>query len=192
MVARPAIDEMLTMRPRSVRSHRRQRETSQPHRRVDHRLEEGTSFLVADVLDCAGDPVARVVHEPVELEAAHHLLALLGIGDVEQHGLDLDSCRSRRLMDDVRLRHRSHRADRVEAPLREFDDGGEPDPRVRSGREDCLSGALSHGGHSEGSTTSTPAAFPSATRSSMMSSSRSHRSGTSSRQLTRPKSSVSR
>ncbi len=122
----------------AIRAHRRQREPRQAHRRMDHRLEQGTRLVVADVLDCARDPVAGVVDEAVEVEAGHHVLARGRVGDIEQHGVDFDPRGSGGLVHDLRLLRRAHRADRVEAALRDLDDGCEPDARVRARREDGL------------------------------------------------------
>ncbi len=122
-----------------VSPHRRQREPSEPHRRVHHRLEERSRFVVPDVLHCTGHAISRVVHESVEagrLEFGDHVLAPSGVGDVEQDGLHLDACRTGRVVHCPRLLGRADGADGPKAAPCDLHDGREPDAGVRAGRQD--------------------------------------------------------
>jgi len=69
-------------------------------------------------------------------QAVDHLPALRLIGDVEDHRPDLDPRLAGGVAHDPCLGRRAHRADRVEAFAGDFDDGGQPDPRVGAGRQD--------------------------------------------------------
>ena len=79
------------MRPRPALRMPGQGEPCEAHRRDHHRLDQVTCFVVGDVFDGAGHAVAGVVDEPVQVGAdvVEHRVTRIGVGDVEQHGLDL-------------------------------------------------------------------------------------------------------
>ena len=94
---------------------------------MHHRLEEAAGVVVADVLDRAGERVPGVVDQAVERPAGEDLLAALGIGHVEQHGLYLDACLIRRRMHHLCLGGRADRSDRVEPEPSQLDHRGQSD-----------------------------------------------------------------
>jgi hypothetical protein len=122
-------------------AHPGQHELGQAHGGDDHGLEELAGLVVVDVLDGAGDAVAGVVHEPVQVEAGHRLGARLRVGDVELDGADVDPGIGRGLGHDLRLGLGADRPDRVEAPAGELEDGLEADAGVGAGDEDGSSQA---------------------------------------------------
>ena len=123
-------------------AHGRQRQAGEAHRRDRHRLELVPNVVVVDVLDRAGVGVAGVVDEAVQVEPDHHLLAPVGVGDVEDDRLDVHAsllgCAGQR----VGLRLRPHRADRSVATASDIDRCRQPDARIGPGRQDR---APSHG-----------------------------------------------
>src|SRR5437588_53493 len=119
----------------SLGPHGGQGQAGQAHGGDDHGLEQGASLLVGDVLDGARLAVAGVVHHAIGGQLCHRLPATGWVGDVEEHGLDLDAGLGRGLGHHVGLGGRAHRADGAEAPPGQPDHRRQPEAGTGSGGE---------------------------------------------------------